>query len=372
MSLDAPAAANFDEFLKQQQGKDVLRLIACGSVDDGKSTLIGRLIHDTQQLFDDQLSALERDSRRYGTQGDGIDFALLVDGLAAEREQGITIDVAYRFLSTSRRTFILADCPGHEQYTRNMATGASTADLAVLLIDARKGLTTQTRRHSLLVSMLGIKRVVIAINKMDLVGWSHDRYEGITAQYRQFAAQLGFREIVSIPLSALSGDNVVHPAVAAPWYSGPTLLRHLEEVEIGDEEPGGRFRMPVQLVTRPRHDFRGYGGLIAEGNVAVGDRIRVEPSGRETSVARIVTFEGDLDRASVGQSVTIVLADEVDVSRGDMLADVNNPPFASDALGARLFWISEEPLELGASYLLKLGTATVNARLDGIAGRNRS
>jgi sulfate adenylyltransferase subunit 1 len=365
----APSAFGFDKFLAAHQAKDVLRFITCGSVDDGKSTLIGRLLHDTSQIFDDQVAALEKDSRRHGTQGAALDLALLVDGLSAEREQGITIDVAYRFFSTEARTFIVADTPGHEQYTRNMATGASTADLAVLLVDSRKGLTRQTRRHALLVSMLGIRHVVLTINKMDLVGWSEDAYEAVMADFSGFAGDLGFEDVTGIPLSALNGDNVVHPAVAADWYEGPTLLTHLERVSVADAASSSPLRFPVQLVSRPHSEFRGYAGMIAGGTVQIGDRVRVLPSGRETAVARIVTFDGDLAQAGAGRSVTLTLADDVDVSRGDVIADADSSPALSDNLNARLFWAAESPAAPGSVFRLKLGSATVTATLREIRTR---
>jgi sulfate adenylyltransferase subunit 1 len=365
----APRTSEFETFLAAQQRKDVLRFIACGSVDDGKSTLIGRLLHDTRQLFEDQLTALERDSRRHGTQGDAIDYALLVDGLSAEREQGITIDVAYRFFATDRRTFIVADTPGHEQYTRNMATGASTADLAVLLVDARKGLTQQTRRHSLIVSMLGIRQVVLAINKMDLVGWSQDRFEAITQAYGDFAATLGFTDITAIPMSALNGDNVVHPATLAPWYDGAPLVRHLENVRVRTDDTQQPFRLPVQWVSRPNADFRGYAGLIASGTVARGARVRVMPAGQETAIARIVTAGGDLDHASAGQSVVLTLADNIDVSRGDVIAAADAPMPVSDRIAARIFWMSEQPLQPGATFQLNLATASAVATVEAVHHR---
>lgn len=364
-----PSGLALDAFLAAQGAKDVLRFITCGSVDDGKSTLIGRLLADAKQLFDDQVSALEAESRRAGTQGGAVDYALLVDGLQAEREQGITIDVAYRFFATERRTFIVADTPGHEQYTRNMATGASTAELAVLLVDARKGLTRQTRRHALLVSMLGLRRVVLAINKMDLVGWSEAAYDAVMREFAAFAAPLGFQDVAGIPLSAKEGDNVVHPSGAAPWYRGPTLLAHLESVPAGEEGAGVGLRLPVQRVVRPNHEFRGYAGLIAGGGVAVGDRVRVLPSGRVSRVARIVTFDGDLPHAVAGQSVTLTLADEVDASRGDVIAAADAPPLVSDRLSARLFWMAEEALQPGRTYHLKLGTAAVGATVEAVRRR---
>jgi sulfate adenylyltransferase subunit 1 len=365
----APPHSEVEEFLQAQQSKDVLRFITCGSVDDGKSTLIGRLLHDSKQLFDDQLTALQRDSRRHGTQGENIDFALLVDGLSAEREQGITIDVAYRFFSTDMRSFIVADTPGHEQYTRNMATGASTADLAVLLVDARKGLSRQTRRHSLLASMLGIRHLVLAINKMDLIGWSQNAFEAIMAEYHAFAAGLGFSQIVGIPLSALSGDNVVNPAVSAPWYQGSTLLQHLNEVQTGRAETGKPFRLPVQWINRRKADFRGYAGFVASGTISVGEKVRIFPSGIETSVARIVTYDGDLDQAVSGQSITLTLADEVDVSRGDVIATLGAPPQVTSLVETRLFWSGSKPLAVGDTLLLKLGTAQVQAVVEKIRHR---
>src|SRR4051794_16052595 len=363
--ITAPAAG----LLKAHRAKDVLRFITCGSVDDGKSTLIGRLLHDTRQLFDDQLAALKRDSRKHGTQGQALDYALLVDGLSAEREQGITIDVAYRFFSTETRTFIVADTPGHEQYTRNMATAASTAELAVLLVDVRNGLSRQTRRHSLILSMLGIRNVVLAINKMDLVGWSQDRYAAIMAEYRAFAAELGLASVAGVPLSALNGDNVVEPAVAAPWYAGPTLLRRLETAPAEESAGAGPFRMPVQWANRPDSGFRGYAGLIARGSVSVGDRVIAAPSGAETTIARIVTFDGELERAIAGQSVTLVLADEIDVSRGDLIASADAAPDAGTRVEARLFWSGERPLTAGDEVQVKLGTASAGARVEAVSHR---
>jgi sulfate adenylyltransferase subunit 1 len=370
MSVVSPIRPSaFDTFLERQQAKGVLRFIACGSVDDGKSTLIGRLLHDSKQIFDDQVAALERASRRYGTTGEAIDLALLVDGLAAEREQGITIDVAYRFFSTESRSFVVADTPGHEQYTRNMATAASTADVAVLLVDARTGLTRQTRRHALLVSMLGIRHVVLAINKMDLVGWSEDVYEAVLADFRAFAENLRFSDVVGIPLSALNGDNVVLPGVAAPWYRGPTLISYLEHVPVGDEAARKPFRMPVQWVSRPNANFRGYAGLIASGTIAVSDPVQVQPSAAATRVARILTPQGEAHAAIVGESVTIVLDDAVDVSRGAILASSDVPASVADRLRARVFCTGETALEAGVPVLLKLGTATVTARIDTVHAR---
>jgi sulfate adenylyltransferase large subunit len=359
----APESFLLEDYLAAHERKSLLRFITCGSVDDGKSTLIGRLLYESKRLFDDQLATLERDSRKHGTQGGSIDFALLVDGLASEREQGITIDVAYRFFSTDRRTFIVADTPGHEQYTRNMATGASTADVAILLIDARKGLTRQTRRHALLVSMLGIRHVALAINKMDLVNWSQERYQQIVREFETFSVDLGFDLISPIPLSALHGDNVVAPSSQAPWYRGPTLLSYLETVEIEQAAEEKPFRMPVQWVNRPNPDFRGFAGLVASGRIRPGDRVRILPSGVETSVARIVTLDQDLDQAFAGQSVTLTLSDEVDISRGDVIASVEWQPQVADRIDARLFWMATEHLKEGDQFLLKLGTAAVPARV---------
>ncbi|KMO34794.1 sulfate adenylyltransferase [Methylobacterium variabile] len=362
-------AFGYEAFLAAHQRKEVLRFITCGSVDDGKSTLIGRLLHDTKQIFDDQVSALERDSRRHGTRGGELDLALLVDGLQAEREQGITIDVAYRFFSTERRSFIVADTPGHVQYTRNMATGASTAEVAVLLVDARKGLSPQTRRHALLVSMLGIRRVVLAVNKMDLIGWSESRFEAIVAEFQAFAAGLHFTDVTGIPLSAANGDNVVLPGAAAPWYTGAPLLQYLEEVPAHVEEEVAPFRMAVQWVNRPNSDFRGFAGLIASGSVAPGDAVLVAPSGTPSTVARIFTADGDLDRAIAGQAVTLVLADEVDASRGAVIAAAGRPPLVSDRLEVRLFWTNETELKPGAAYLAKVGTVTANAVVESVRAR---
>jgi bifunctional enzyme CysN/CysC len=339
----------------------LLRFITCGSVDDGKSTLIGRLLYETQALADDQLDALADDSRKFGTQGDDLDFALLVDGLGAEREQGITIDVAYRFFATPRRTFIVADTPGHEQYTRNMVTGASTADLAVILVDARKGVLTQTRRHSYLVSLLGIRHVALAVNKLDLAGWSRETFEAIERDYRTFAARLGIEHVVAIPLSALGGDNVVHASARTPWYAGPTLLGHLESVEAGQSLEHAPLRMPVQWVNRPNPDFRGFSGRLLGGRVRPGDAVRVLPSGRSSTVARIVTFDGDLAEARAGQSVTLTLADELDVSRGDVICSAADPAGLADQFETTLVWMAEAPMLPGRPYLVKLGATTLGA-----------
>jgi bifunctional enzyme CysN/CysC len=320
-------------YLEADDRKTLLRFITCGSVDDGKSTLIGRLLYESKLIYDDQLTALEANSRRVGTQGGALDFALLVDGLAAEREQGITIDVAYRFFTTERRKFIVADTPGHEQYTRNMVTGASTADVAVILVDARKGVLTQTRRHSFIVSLLGIKHVALAVNKMDLVGYDQATFDGITADYRAFADRLGLTDVTAIPVSALRGDNVVEPSPGISWYDGAPLLSYLETVEAGQEAVSGPFRLPVQLVTRPDLDFRGYAGIIAGGSVRPGDEVRVLPSGATAKVTRIVTYDGDLPAAEAGQSVTLTLDREIDISRGDLIAAAADPAGLADQYG---------------------------------------
>ncbi|WP_411288782.1 sulfate adenylyltransferase subunit CysN [Phenylobacterium sp.] len=356
-------AEDIDAYLKAHEVKSLLRFITCGSVDDGKSTLIGRLLYDSKMIFEDQLAALEADSRKVGTQGGELDFALLVDGLAAEREQGITIDVAYRFFSTDKRKFIVADTPGHEQYTRNMVTGASTADAAVILIDARKGVLTQTRRHSYLVSLLGIRHVVLAINKMDLVEFSQARFDEIVADYRVFAEQIGITGFTAIPMSALRGDNIIEASAATPWYAGPPLLRWLEEAPIEDDLRGKPFRMPVQWVNRPNLDFRGFSGQISSGVIAPGDRIKALPAGRESTVARIVTQAGDLACAVAGQSVTLTLTDEIDISRGDVLAAAASPPAVADQFEATVIWFDDEPMLPGRPYLLKLGARTVSAQV---------
>ncbi len=356
-------AQDIGAYLKAHEHKSLLRFITCGSVDDGKSTLIGRLLYESKMIFDDQLSALEQDSKKVGTRGGELDFALLVDGLAAEREQGITIDVAYRFFSTEKRKFIVADTPGHEQYTRNMVTGASTADLAVILIDARKGVLTQTRRHSFLVHLIGISKVVLAVNKMDLVGYSRETFEKIVADYRAFAARIGLTDITAIPLSAAYGDNILAPSPHMPWYTGPSLMEHLENVPVADGATGKPFRLPVQWVNRPNQDFRGFAGQIASGRVSRGDRIRVLPSGREAQVARIVTADGDLESAVAGQSVTLTLDAEVDVSRGDVIAAGSAPPQVASQFEATVVWMHEEPMLQGRAYLLKTGTRTVTATI---------
>jgi bifunctional enzyme CysN/CysC len=357
-------ATDIEQYLQQHENKSLLRFITCGSVDDGKSTVIGRLLYESKMLFEDQLAAIEADSKKWGTQGGDIDFALLVDGLAAEREQGITIDVAYRYFSTDRRKFIVADTPGHEQYTRNMITGASTADVAVILIDARRGVLTQTRRHSFLVSLIGIRKVVLAINKMDLMGYSEKVFNDILEQYTEFAKQIGLNDITAIPLSALKGDNMLEKSDNTPWYHGPTLMGFLETVEIDEMRvQAGPFRLPVQWVNRPNLDFRGFSGVIVSGMVKPGDRIRVQPSGKESTVARIVTANGDLPLAVAGQSITLTLADEVDISRGDVISAAESPAEVADQFEATMVWMSEEPMYPGRPYLLKLGTRTISATI---------
>jgi bifunctional enzyme CysN/CysC len=350
-------------YLKAHEHKGLLRFITCGSVDDGKSTLIGRLLYESKLIFEDQLAALEADSKKVGTQGGELDFALLVDGLAAEREQGITIDVAYRFFSTDRRKFIVADTPGHEQYTRNMVTGASTADVAVILIDARKGVLTQTRRHSYIVSLLGIRHVVLAINKMDLMEYSQQTFDEIVAAYREFAQQIGLTDITAIPLSALRGDNMLERSERMRWYEGPTLMGYLESVEIEDDLQTQPFRLPVQWVNRPNQDFRGFAGTIASGTIRRGDNVRVLPSGRQSRVTRIVDYRSDLESAVAGQSVTLTLADEIDVSRGDVLAKADTPPAVADQFQATIIWMHEEPMLPGRPYIIKLGTRALTGSI---------
>ncbi len=346
-----------------------MRFLTCGSVDDGKSTLIGRLLYEQNLVFDDQLAALRRDTLKHGTTGEVIDFALLVDGLEAERQQGITIDVAYRYFKTKRRSFIVADTPGHEQYTRNMATGASNADLAILLVDARKGLLTQTHRHATIVSLLGIKQVVLAVNKIDLVDYDQAMFDRIVADFRRFAETLAFREIVAIPLSARNGDNLSAPSANTPWYKGPSLVAYLEGVVIIDTRLEQPFRMPVQWINRPNLDFRGFAGTIASGRIARGDEIVVAGSGRATTVARIVTCDGDQDAAEAGAAVTLTLADEIDVARGDVFALPKARPQVGDQFAAHLIWMSDEPMRFGRSYLLKLATRTVPATVRALAHR---
>lgn len=358
-------SSDIDAYLKAHENKSLLRFITCGSVDDGKSTLIGRLLYESKMIFEDQLTALEQDSKKVGTQGENIDFALLVDGLAAEREQGITIDVAYRFFATEHRKFIVADTPGHEQYTRNMATGASTADLAVLLIDARQGVLTQTKRHAFIASQLGVRHIVLAVNKMDLVDYSEKVFNEIVDDFKTFADQLDIPNLHAIPVSALAGDNVVDGSRYMPWYEGPSLLGYLEGVDVEAEETSLPFRMPVQWVNRPDLDFRGYAGRIAGGIVRPGDDVRVLPSGKQSKIARIVTMDSDLDEGVSGQSVTLTLTDEIDISRGDVIATSETPPEISDQFDTTIIWLSEEPMLPGRSYRMKtssrLVSATVNA-----------
>ncbi len=362
---EALIAEDIDAYLDQHQHKTMLRFITCGSVDDGKSTLIGRLLYDSKMIFEDQLSALESDSKKQGTQGQEIDFALLVDGLAAEREQGITIDVAYRFFNTEKRKFIVADCPGHEQYTRNMVTGASTADLAVILVDARKGVLVQTRRHSYLCHLLGIRNLVLAVNKMDLVDYSQEVFDAIVADYAAFARGIGIEGFTALPISGFKGDNITAPSPNTPWFKGPTLIEHLETVEVLAERDSERpLRLPVQWVNRPNLDFRGFSGLIASGSVSPGDEVRVLPSGKTSTVTRIVTLDGDLDRAVAGQSVTLCLADEIDCSRGNVIAAADAPPEVADQFEATLVWLNDEALHVGRGYWLKLGTQTVSVTVQ--------
>lgn len=360
-------SSDIDQYLKTHENKSLLRFITCGSVDDGKSTLIGRLLFESKMLFEDQLAAAEADSKKFGTQGDDIDFALLVDGLAAEREQGITIDVAYRFFSTDKRKFIVADTPGHEQYTRNMVTGASTADVAILMVDARKGILTQTRRHSYLVSLLGIRQILVAINKMDLVNYDEKTYNKIVEDYKQFAKQLDIENITFIPLSAFKGDNIITPSDNTPWYRGSTLMGYLETVEVDDERARKEaFRLPVQWVNRPNLDFRGFTGVVAGGQIQPGDRIRVQPSGKESEVDRIVTFDGDLDAAIAGQAITLTLKDEIDISRGDVISKAESPAETANQFEVTVVWMHDEPMLPGRSYQLKIGTNTVSATITEI------
>ncbi len=358
-------AEDIELYLKSHENKSMLRFITCGSVDDGKSTLIGRMLYESKMLFEDQLAQLEADSKKVGTQAGDLDFALLVDGLSAEREQGITIDVAYRFFSTDKRKFIVADTPGHEQYTRNMVTGASTADVAVILIDARKGVLTQTRRHSYLVSLIGIQHVVLAINKLDMVEYSEEIFHQINKEYREFAKELGLSNIVTIPMSALKGDNITSLSANTPWYRGETLMGYLENVQVEDiNVESGVFRMPVQWVNRPNLDFRGYSGMVARGSVRPGDLVRVLPSGRESRVTRIVTSDGDLTQAVSGQSITLTLADEIDISRGDILAATDTLPGVADQFEATIVWMVDESMLPGRPYLMKIGTKTVTANVS--------
>jgi bifunctional enzyme CysN/CysC len=361
------AIADVEDYLRTQEAKTLLRLITCGSVDDGKSTLLGRLLYDCKLLFEDQLASLQSDSARFGTTGtDTLDLALLVDGLAAEREQGITIDVAYRFFTTDKRKFIIADTPGHEQYTRNMATGASTAEAAILLVDARKGVLTQTRRHSYIVSLLGIRHVVLAVNKMDLVNWDETVFNDIATDFQAFADELGALKVTCIPVSALTGDNISQTSTAMPWYQGDTLLRYLETVNVDEDRAQQGFRMPVQWVNRPDLNFRGYAGSIASGEVSVDDPVVILPSGRTSQIKRIARYDGDLDSARAGQAVTLVLKDEIDVSRGDVMSAATDRPTVADQFAAHIVWMHDTPLLPGRGYQLRLGTTSVNAQITEI------
>jgi bifunctional enzyme CysN/CysC len=363
-ALTVDTVDDIQSYLKSQEEKSLLRFITCGSVDDGKSTLIGRLLWDSKLIFEDQLATLEADSRRLGTQGEKIDYALLLDGLQAEREQGITIDVAYRFFATDKRKFIVADTPGHEQYTRNMVTAASTAQVAVILVDARKGVLTQTRRHSYLASLVGIRHVLLAVNKMDLIDYDAGRFAGIVRDYCDFAAGLGFAEVGAIPISALEGDNILARSPRTPWHQGPTLMESLETVAVAESAAERPFRMAVQWVNRPHLDFRGFCGTIASGTIRTGDPVVVASSGKSSRIASIVTMDGELDRATAGQAVTLTLQDEIDISRGDLLASGQSAPKRSERFSAKLVWLHEEPLRIGHGYLLKAGTATVPARVE--------
>ena len=363
------APEDIDAFLAAQDRKDQLRFVICGSVDDGKSTLLGRLLYDSKTVFEDQVSAARSESRTYGTQGDAVDLALLVDGLQAEREQGITIDVAYRYFESDRRRFIAIDTPGHEQYTRNMATGASNADIALVLVDARKGILTQTRRHAYIVRLLGIRRVVLAVNKMDLAGYDQDVFRSIVADFGTLADALDLAEVTAVPLSALEGENVLVRGGSTPWYRGPTLMEVLEAVPVGDGEQAGAFRLPVQWVNRPNPDFRGFSGTVASGSVRRGEAVVVSPSGRQTAVARILGPSGDLEQAVAGQAVTLVLAEEVDVSRGDMLAAADRPPELSDQLAAHLVWMDTHPMLPGRPYLVRFASASAVAQVTDLTHR---
>ena len=363
-------STDIDSYLKSHEEKSLLRFITCGSVDDGKSTLIGRMLYESQMLFDDQLSALKKDSKKLGTQGDEIDFALLVDGLADEREQGITIDVAYRFFSTDKRKYIVADTPGHEEYTRNMATGASTADVAIILIDAKQGVLTQTRRHSFIVSMVGVKKVLLAVNKLDLVDYSEDVFRQIVSDYSDFAeSALDIESITAVPISALLGDNVVNRSEKTPWYNGETIMQYLENIEVRNQRKQSPFRMPVQWVNRPNSNFRGFSGLIASGETKIGDKVRLHPGGKESTIESIVTWEGELQQASAGQSVTITLNDEIDVSRGDIIATPTDPCGESDQFQSRILWMSADAMIPGRQYIFKSNTQSATLTLGKLKHR---
>jgi len=363
-------STDIDSYLKSHEEKSLLRFITCGSVDDGKSTLIGRMLYESQMLFDDQLSALKHDSKKIGTQGNEIDFALLVDGLAAEREQGITIDVAYRFFSTDKRKYIVADTPGHEEYTRNMATGASTADVAIILIDAEQGVLTQTRRHSFIVSMVGVKKVLLAVNKLDLVNYSQEVYNQIVSDYSDFAENaLDLESITAVPISALLGDNVVEKSEKTPWYKGETIMQYLENIEVENQRKQTPFRMPVQWVNRPNSSFRGFTGQIASGETKVGDKIRLHPGGNESTIESIITWDGNLPKASAGQSVTITLNDEIDVSRGDIIATSTDPCGEADQFQSRILWMSDDAMIPGRQYILKSNTQSATLTLGRLKHR---
>ena len=363
-------STDIDSYLKSHEEKSLLRFITCGSVDDGKSTLIGRMLYESQMLFDDQLSALKHDSKKIGTQGNEIDFALLVDGLAAEREQGITIDVAYRFFSTDKRKYIVADTPGHEEYTRNMATGASTADVAIILIDAEQGVLTQTRRHSFIVSMVGVKKVLLAVNKLDLVNYSQEVYNQIVSDYSDFAENaLDLESITAVPISALLGDNVVEKSEKTPWYKGETIMQYLENIEVENQRKQTPFRMPVQWVNRPNSSFRGFTGQIASGETKVGDKIRLHPGGNESTIESIITWDGKLPKASAGQSVTITLNDEIDVSRGDIIATSTDPCGEADQFQSRILWMSDDAMIPGRQYILKSNTQSATLTLGRLKHR---
>ncbi|WP_426358450.1 sulfate adenylyltransferase subunit CysN [Pseudocolwellia sp. HL-MZ19] len=347
---------DIEAYLKQHENKEMVRFFTCGSVDDGKSTLIGRLLHDSKMIFEDQLAAIEKDSKKSGTTGEAIDLALLVDGLQSEREQGITIDVAYRYFATDKRKFIIADTPGHEQYTRNMATGASTCDLAIILIDARHGVQVQTRRHSFICSLLGIKHVLIAVNKMDLVDYSQERYQEIKKEYREFAEDLSFEDVRFVPISALNGDNVVDESVNMPWYPGATMMKLLNTIKVDGDESFTQFRFQVQYVNRPNLDFRGFSGTVASGHIRVGDSIVTLPSGKESTIKSIVTFEGEIDRADKGMAVTLTLENEIDISRGELIVKKDNLPVTSKEINSTVVWMHEDELEPGRDYYIKHGS----------------
>ena len=361
---------DIESYLAAHEQKELLRFITCGSVDDGKSTLIGRMLYESHMLFDDQLAALEADSKKVGTQEGEIDFALLVDGLAAEREQGITIDVAYRFFSTDKRKYIVADTPGHEEYTRNMATGASTADVAIILVDASQGVLTQTRRHSFIVSMVGVKRIILAVNKLDLVNYSEEVFNEIKQEYHNFANEaLTIEEITAIPISALKGDNIVGPSKNTPWYSGQSIIEYLETVEVSADTQSRPFRMPVQWVNRPNREFRGFTGLIGSGTISTGDKIRVLPSGTESTVARIVTYDGDLELAGAGRSITLTLNDEIDISRGDIITSAESPCSSADQFQARILWMDDSAMASGRQYIFKSNSQTTSMTLGKLKHR---